>query len=43
MPMLKLTTLFRSLTLFAALLAPALAHAQDQRLRVSFTTYHGPL
>lgn len=36
MLMLKPTTLFRSLTLLAALLVPALAHAQDQRLRVSF-------
>ena len=33
---LKPATLFRSLTLLAALLVPALAHAQDQRLRVSF-------
>jgi len=33
---LKPATLFRSLTLLAALLVPALAHGQDQRLRVSF-------
>lgn len=38
MSMLKVkpTTLFRSLTLLAALLVPALVHGQDQRLRVSF-------
>ena len=36
MPMLKPTTLFRSLMLLATLWVPALAHAQDQRLRVSF-------
>lgn len=35
MPILKPTTLFRSLTLLAALWVPTLAHAQDQRLRVS--------
>lgn len=35
MPMLKLTTLSRSLMLLAALLVPALVHAQGQRLRVS--------
>ena len=35
MPLLKTTTLFRSLALLAALCVPALAHAQDQRLRVS--------
>ena len=36
MPMLKPMTLFRSLALLAALFVPAQAHAQDQRLRVSF-------
>ena len=36
MPVLKPTTLVRSLTLLAVLVVPALAHAQDQRLRVSF-------
>lgn len=34
--MLKPIGLFQSLTLLAALLVPALAHAQEQRLRVSF-------
>jgi len=33
--MLNSTTLLRSLTLLAAVMVPALAHAQDQRLRVS--------
>ena len=35
MPMLKPLTLIRLLTLFAALMLPALAHAQQPRLRVS--------
>ena len=35
MPMLKPVRFFRSFALFAALLVPALAHAQDQRLRLS--------